>query len=113
MNEPSADGFSFANEGLEIGGERRLPDGVPRAAVIIVHGMAEHAARYARFAEELAEHGYAVYAPDLRGHGRTAGGDAQLGWAGADGWNAMLRDLGRLMDLLAERHPGVPQIVFG
>src|ERR1700681_45334 len=113
MNDPTPDSFRFADEGLEIGGERRLPDGAPRAAVIIVHGMAEHAARYVRFAEALAAAGYAVYAPDLRGHGRTAGDDARLGWAGADGWNAMLRDLGRLMDLLAKRHLGVPQMVFG
>src|ERR1700681_2908327 len=112
MNDPSPDSFRFVNEGLEIGGERRLPGGAPRAAVLLVHGMAEHAARYVRFAEELAAAGYAVYAPDLRGHGRTAGDAAQLGWAGADGWNAMLRDLGRLMELLAERHPGVPHILF-
>src|ERR1700676_2883564 len=113
MNDPRADSFRFVNEGLEIGGERRLPAGAPRAVVVVVHGMAEHAARYGRFADELAEHGYAVYAPDLRGHARTAGADNQLGWAGPDGWNAMLRDLDRLMALVVERHAGAPLVLFG
>jgi alpha-beta hydrolase superfamily lysophospholipase len=75
--------------------------------------MAEHAARYARFAGELATSGYAVYAPDHRGHGRTAGGADRLGWAGSDGWNGMVRDLDRLTALVAERHPGAPLVLFG
>ena len=113
MNEAVAGVFTFASDGVEIVGERRLPAGPPRAVVIVVHGMAEHAARYGRFADELADRGYAAYAPDLRGHGRSAGGDERLGWAGPHGWNAMLRDLGRLMELVVARHPGVPLVVFG
>jgi alpha-beta hydrolase superfamily lysophospholipase len=113
MNDTQPGDFSFASDGLELVGERRVPGGLPRAAVVVVHGMAEHAARYGRFADELAEHGYAVYAPDLRGHGRTAGADERLGWAGPDGWNAMLRDLDRLMALVVERHAGVPLVLFG
>jgi alpha-beta hydrolase superfamily lysophospholipase len=109
----SASTFSFVNDGVEIAGERRLPDVAPKAAVVIAHGMAEHAARYGRFADELAAGGYAVYAPDHRGHGRTAGGDDRLGWAGADGWNGVLRDLDRLTALVRERHPQAPVVLFG
>jgi alpha-beta hydrolase superfamily lysophospholipase len=113
MNDTSPTTFAFANEGVEIAGERRLPDGAPRAVVVVAHGMAEHAARYAHFADQLAAGGYAVYAPDHRGHGRSAGGDQHLGWAGADGWNGMLRDLDRLAALVCERHPGARLILFG
>jgi len=113
MHDTSATTFSFANEGVEIAGECRLPDAAPNAAIVIAHGMAEHAARYGRFAGELAAAGYAVYAPDHRGHGRTAGGDDRLGWAGDDGWNGMLRDLDRLAALVAERHSGAPLVLFG
>ena len=49
-----------------------LPDAPPHAVVQIVHGLAEHAGRYARLAGALSNRGYAVYANDLRGHGRTA-----------------------------------------
>jgi alpha-beta hydrolase superfamily lysophospholipase len=75
--------------------------------------MAEHAARYARFAGELAANGFAVYAPDHRGHGRTAGAEENLGWAGRDGWNGMLRDLDRLTALVRERHSQTPLMLFG
>ncbi len=112
MHETSASTFSFMNDGVEIAGERRLPDGPPKAAVVVAHGMAEHAARYGRFADELAAHGYAVYAHDQRGHGRTAGAE-NVGWAGADGWNAFLRDLERLTALVAARHPNAPLFLFG
>ncbi len=87
-------------------------DGV-RAVVVVAHGMAEHGARYARFGQALSARGYAVYAPDHRGHGRTAGGDERLGWAGADGWNGMVRDLERLLELVREAHAGVPVVLFG
>lgn len=44
----------------------------PKAVVLIVHGMMEHALRYDRFARFLNENGYIVIANDLRGHGHTA-----------------------------------------
>lgn len=113
MHDTSATTFCFANDGVDIAGERRLPAVAPKATIVIAHGMAEHAARYGRFADELAAGGYAVYAHDHRGHGRTAGGDDALGWAGRDGWNGMLRDLDRLASLVAQRHPGTPLILFG
>jgi alpha-beta hydrolase superfamily lysophospholipase len=89
-----------------------LADAV-RAVVVVAHGMAEHGARYARFGQALSARGYAVYAPDHRGHGRTAGGDERLGWAGADGWNGMVRDLERLLELAREAHDGAPLVLFG
>jgi alpha-beta hydrolase superfamily lysophospholipase len=39
----------------------------------VVHGLGEHAGRYARFAEGMARHGMATYALDLRGHGESEG----------------------------------------
>jgi alpha-beta hydrolase superfamily lysophospholipase len=108
-----ASSFTLANEGVEVVVDRTLPPGQTKGVVLIAHGMAEHAARYARFASELAACGYAVYAPDHRGHGRTAGADDRLGWAGDDGWNGMLRDLASLADVVRERHPGTPLILFG
>ena len=50
-----------------------LPDEAPRAAVLIVHGYAEHSGRYAHVAEALAAEGAAVYAEDHIGHGHSDG----------------------------------------
>ncbi|MDX8467639.1 alpha/beta hydrolase [Mesorhizobium sp. VK23B] len=88
--------------------------GNPRAAIQINHGLAEHAARYARFAEFLAEHGFHVYAHDHRGHGATKAPDAPLGrFAAVDGIAKVIADVGAVHDLIAAEHPGFPVIVFG
>ena len=44
-----------------------------RGAVIIVHGLAEHSNRYAHVASYLVENGYAVFALDHLGHGKSDG----------------------------------------
>jgi alpha-beta hydrolase superfamily lysophospholipase len=91
-----------------------LPDIPPKAVVQIAHGLAEHAGRYARLAEALSDRGYAIYANDLRGHGRTAKSAADLGFfAEHDGWNKCIGDLWRLNRQIATRHPGLPIVLFG
>lgn len=44
-----------------------------RAAVVLVHGYAEHSGRYAHVADHLVAQGLAVYGLDLRGHGQSQG----------------------------------------
>ena len=48
-----------------------LPDGASKAVIIIVHGVAEYGARYINVVNELVPKGYAVYANDHRGHGKS------------------------------------------
>src|SRR6187551_1056321 len=57
----------------------RLAAHPARAVIQINHGLAEHAARYARFADFLAERGFHTYAHDHRGHGFTTAPDAPPG----------------------------------
>ncbi len=91
-----------------------LPDGKPAAAVQISHGMAEHAARYERFAEALTAAGYAVYANDHRGHGKTAGALKNVGYfADKDGWDILVDDMHRLTDHIKNQHPKIPVFLFG
>ncbi|WFP60080.1 alpha/beta hydrolase [Mesorhizobium sp. WSM4904] len=86
----------------------------PRAVIQINHGLAEHAARYARFADFLAERGFHVYAHDHRGHGATKAPDAPLGrFADVDGIAKVIADVGAVHDLIAAEHPGLPVIAFG
>jgi alpha-beta hydrolase superfamily lysophospholipase len=93
---------------------RWVPAPPPKAVVQIVHGLAEHAGRYARLAEALTEAGYAVYASDLRGHGRTARGVEDLGFfAATGGWEKCIDDLWRLQRRIAADHPGLPVVLIG
>lgn len=93
---------------------RWLPQGQPRAAVQIAHGMAEHAARYARLANALTAQGYAVYAQDLPAHGHTAGSAAALGHvADADSWPQLLAALHGVRAHIEQQHAGLPLFLFG
>src|SRR6476661_3847046 len=86
----------------------------PKAVVQIAHGLAEHAARYARLAETLNAAGYAVYANDLRGHGRTVKSADDLGFfAERDGWRKCVNDLWQLNRHVAASHPGLPIVLLG
>ena len=108
-----ADTFRFAaSDDRELFCYRWEPDTAPRAIVMVSHGMGEHAGRYSVFGEPLAERGYAVIAPDQRGHGLSADAGA-LGDLGRDGWNRLLLDLDELLRHLAARAPDVPIVLFG
>jgi alpha-beta hydrolase superfamily lysophospholipase len=90
-----------------------LPSGSPRAVLLLVHGMAEHALRYARFAEALCQHGIAVYAHDQRGHGQT-GQQALLGhYADREGWNLVIADVRTVQEEIQSRHHDTPLFLFG
>jgi alpha-beta hydrolase superfamily lysophospholipase len=47
--------------------------------VVLAHGVSEHSGRYAHVARRLNGAGYAVYALDHRGHGRSDGSRANIG----------------------------------
>ena len=92
----------------------RSAAGEARAVVQINHGLAEHAARYGRFAEFLAVRGYHVYAHDHRGHGGTTAPDAPPGSFGSgNGADKVIADVNAVHDEIAKRHPGLPAILFG
>jgi alpha-beta hydrolase superfamily lysophospholipase len=86
----------------------------PKAVVQIAHGLAEHAGRYARLAAALNSAGYAVYANDHRGHGRTVKSAGDLGFfAERDGWRKCVADLWQLNRRIAAIHPGLPIVLLG
>ncbi len=103
-----------ASDGVALFVHRWLPNAAPKAAVQIAHGLAEHAGRYARLADALTGAGYAVYAADHRGHGRTAPTREDLGFfAERDGWGKCLDDLWRLNNRIAADQPGLPIVLIG
>ncbi|REE95195.1 alpha/beta fold hydrolase [Thermomonospora umbrina] len=104
--------FTFTSvDGLDVHVHHWPAHGEARGVVQIVHGMGEHAGRYAAFAEALTTYGYAVYANDHRGHGRTMKGEP--GRLGPDGWNLLVADVVALTELLCSRHPGLSIVLFG
>lgn len=102
-----------APSGAELNLYRLVPAN-PKAIVHVNHGMAEHAGRYGRFAESLAEAGYGTYAQDHRGHGHTRADGTSLGiFAPKSGWDQVLSDVAAVNVMITEKHPDVPVVCFG
>jgi acylglycerol lipase len=95
--------------GVAIYWQAWLPDGDPRAIVGMAHGASEHSGRYAWTGEQLAARGYALYALDHRGHGRSEGARAVI-----DRMANAVADLGTLLGLAAhESANGAKPFLFG
>ena len=78
-----------------------LPEGDPVGIAQIVHGIAEHIARYDAFAAFLAEHGYIVVLHDQLGHGKSAPDEAHLGFFSEEnGWEKAVQDIRSLHDMM-------------
>lgn len=81
---------------------------LPRAAVIIAHGFGEHKGRYRHVIEALARRGYAVYAPDHRGHGESGGPRFYV-----DRFDDFVEDLQRMVEIARNAHPDLPIFLIG
>ena len=95
-------------DGLCLYGQRWLPDAEAGAVVVMVHGFVEHSSRYARLAEDMNRHGYAVYPMDLRGHGRSDGPRCFV-----RRFDQYLEDLDLSLERVAAAEPGKPLFLFG
>ena len=69
----SKEGKFLGKKGLNLSYRGWLPQEKPKAVLLIAHGLAEHSGRYTNFADYFASRGYAVYALDHRGHGKSEG----------------------------------------
>lgn len=93
--------------------------GTVDSAVVLSHGMQEHALRYARLAGELAKSNIALIAEDHRGHGDTAlraekNGTGQLSFlAEKDGFNRVAKDIYEEILYTRKLFPGKPVCLLG
>jgi len=85
-----------------------LPEGEPRAVLVICHGFNSHSGQYAWVAERFVEQGFAVYAPDLRGRGRSDGERFYV-----DNVSEYTDDLGGAVAIAKSRHPGLKTFLLG
>jgi len=112
-----SDTFIFStSDGVQIFVYKWLPDevSVVKGAIQIAHGMGEHAARYERFAQKLTSEGYAVYANDHRGHGKTAGSPESIGYfADENGWEKVVDDMHTLTGIIKKYFSNRPFFLFG
>lgn len=84
----------------------------PRGIVQVAHGLAEHSARYDRFARALVDAGFRVRSADHRGHGRSIAPDATPGDFGEAGFGGLIDDMAAYGAALAASEPDVPLYLF-
>lgn len=84
------------------------PEQVPRACILLVHGLAEHSSRYAEFAEYLTNHGYLVAALDLPGHGKSFGQHTYV-----DSFSDHQAAIMQLQQLIKQRYPDNKLFLLG
>ena len=82
--------------------------GRPRGVVQLVHGLGEHANRYAHVARRLNALGLAVRAHDHYGHGASSGARGDL-----PDTLRLVDDLGRMVDETRRLFPGLPLVLLG
>lgn len=86
--------------GLTLYWQRWLPEGAPRAVLLVAHGYAEHSGRYGNVVDYFVPRGYAIYALDHRGHGKSAGARVAV-----NDVQEYVDDLKTFHDLVRREHP--------
>jgi acylglycerol lipase len=101
------EGFFKTADSLELYEQFWRPQD-PIAAVVVVHGYAEHSGRYQWVASQLVAQGVAVYAFDLRGHGKSPGDRVFV-----RSFDEHFTDLNIFLQRVQDREPGKPLILLG
>jgi len=84
------------------------PGVVPRGVVVLLHGLLDHSSRYDAFARGLVARGFAVYALDHQGHGRSEG---ERGYV--ERFADAQQDVARTLGWARQEHADVPVFLFG
>ena len=86
----------------------RPATGQPRAVVVIVHGFNSHSGQYTWVAEQFVDSGFAVYALDLRGRGRSEGERFYV-----ETIEDYVNDVATFVRIAKSAEPGLPVFVLG
>ena len=103
----SSDGTFRASSGAKIFYRQWTP-AEPHAVIILSHGLAEHSGRYEEFANVFSDAGFAIYAVDFPGHGKSDGKRGHIGR-----FDEYTFALNQLTSLARSAHPNLPFVLFG
>lgn len=95
-------------DGLTLVGKNWLPENEPKRIICLVHGHGEHIGRYEHFATHFVDQGIAVFAVDLRGHGKSEGKRGH-----APNYDLLLSDVEELIKSARVEYNDTPIILYG
>lgn len=85
-----------------------LPDNEPLAIILSAHGFASHSGRFINVVNAIVPLGFAIFANDHRGHGKS-GGKTNF----VKGMDQYVRDERFFYDIVKEKHPKLPIFMLG
>lgn len=94
--------------GIDIFYRRWSPAPPPHGIIVINHGVNSHGGQHAWTAQKFAEAGFATYAIDMRGRGRSGGKRLAL-----NDISEHVDDLDHLILLAKSENPGLPLFLLG
>ena len=80
----------------------------PKGILLIAHGFAEHSGRYGNLVDYFVPRGWALYALDHRGHGKSDGERVQV-----DRFSDYVDDLKTFFDIVRKENPGKKIFLVG
>jgi len=102
------EGTFTAHDGLELYYQRWRPEGETKAVLAIVHGFGEHSGRYGNVVNWFVPKGYAIYAFDLRGSGRSPGQRGHI-----NSFAEFREDVKTFLQLVRAQEPDRPLFLLG
>ena len=85
-----------------------LPESDPKAILLIIHGVAEHSGRYQNVFDYFTPNGYAVYALDQIGHGKSDGARVFI-----DRFEDFITTIKNFFDLIQAEYSDKPIFLVG
>jgi alpha-beta hydrolase superfamily lysophospholipase len=84
------------------------PGNRPKASLLVAHGLAEHSGRYEHFANIFVNRGYAVFALDYPGHGKSEGDRCHI-----KQFSEYTDSITSLLNRVRQESPGAPVFLVG
>jgi len=102
------EGFFQGVRGVRIYQQCWLPDGKPKAVLLVVHGLGEHCGRYSNVVNYLVPLGYALYGLDHLGHGKSEGTREYV-----ERFEDFTDTLDAYRDMVRQAQPDKPVVLYG
>lgn len=95
-------------DGLKMYAKGWTPEKEPKGVICLIHGIGEHAGRYAHVGAALTAADYALLGFDHRGHGKSGGPRGHT-----PSYDALMDDMASFIQQARERYPGKPCFLYG
>lgn len=95
-------------DGIDIYTQTWSAAGMPKAVILIVHGLGEHSGRYQNYVAYFVPRGYTLYGFDTRGHGRSGGSRGYV-----ERFDQYVEDVDQRAAQIRSDMPGVPLFILG